>query len=65
MLSLDLRYYDSNLTKSECNAFTSAQSVSFSPNFITANPNGLGTNWCGAAFIAKLSAMIDFNTNLK
>jgi hypothetical protein len=66
VLTLDLRYYDSNLSKSECNAFTSAQSVSFSPSFITAqNPNGLGTNWCGAAFIAKLSASIDFNTNLK
>lgn len=66
VLTLDLRYYDSNLTKSECNAFTGAQSASYSPSFITAqNPTGLGTNWCGAAFIAKLSAMIDFNTNLK
>jgi hypothetical protein len=66
VLTLDLRYYDSNLSKSECNAFTSAQNVSFSPNFVTAqNPNGLGTNWCGAAFIAKLSATIDFNKDLK
>jgi uncharacterized protein (TIGR02001 family) len=66
VLTLDLRYYDSNLSKSECNAFTSAQSVSFSQGFITAqNPNGLGTNWCGAAFIAKLSATIDFNKDLK
>jgi uncharacterized protein (TIGR02001 family) len=66
VLTLDLRYYDSNLTKAECNAFTSAQSVSFSAGNITAqNPNGLGTNWCGSAFIAKLSAAIDFNTNLK
>lgn len=66
VLTLDLRYYDSNLSKSECNAFTSSQSVSFSPSYITAqNPNGLGTNWCGAAYIAKLSASIDFNSNLK
>jgi hypothetical protein len=66
VLTLDLRYYDSDLSKSECNAFTSAQSVSFSPSYVTAqNPNGLGTNWCGAAFIAKLSASIDFNSNLK
>ncbi len=66
VLTLDLRYYDTDLSKSECNAFTSAQSVSFSQSFVTAqNPNGLGTNWCGPAFIAKLSASIDFNSNLK
>lgn len=66
VLTLDLRYYDSDLSKSECNAFTGSQSASFSPGFITTqNANGLGTNWCGPAFIAKLSALIDFNSNLK
>jgi uncharacterized protein Gcw-chp len=66
VLTLDLRYYDSNLTKAECNVFTSAQNASFSPsNVTTQNPNGLGTDWCGAAFVAKLSASIDFNSNLK
>jgi hypothetical protein len=66
VLTLDLRYYDSNLTKAQCNVFTSAQNASFSPGNITAqNPGGLGTNWCSAAFIAKLSASIDFNSNLK
>jgi len=66
VLTLDLRYYDTNLSKSQCNAFTSAQNATFSPSFVTAqNPNGLGTNWCSAAFIAKLSASIDFNSNLK
>jgi Bacterial protein of unknown function (Gcw_chp) len=65
-LTLDLRYYDTNLSKSECNAFTSAQNATFSPGNITAqNPNGLGTNWCSATFIAKLSASFDFATNLK
>jgi len=59
--TLDLRYYDTNLTKSECNAFTSASNSTFSPSNVTAqNPNGLGSNWCGAAYIAKLS----FATNL-
>lgn len=66
VLTLDLRYYDSNLTKAECNVFTSAQNAAFSPGNITVqNPGGLGTNWCSAAFIAKLSASIDFNSNLK
>ncbi len=54
--TLDLRYYDTNLTKAECNAFTSASNSSFSPgNVTTQNPNGLGSNWCGASYIAKLS----------
>jgi hypothetical protein len=29
------------------------------------NPGGLGSNWCGASFIAKLSTSIDVATNLK
>ena len=54
--TLDLRYYDTNLTKSQCNAFTSASNSSFATtNITTQNPNGLGSNWCGAAYIAKLS----------
>jgi hypothetical protein len=66
ILTLDLRYYDSNLTKAQCNVFTSAQNATFSTANITAqNPNGLGTNWCSAAFIAKLSASVDFASNLK
>jgi hypothetical protein len=66
VLTLDLRYYDTDLSKSECNAFTSAQNATYSPSYITAqNGNGLGTNWCSAAFVAKLSASIDFNSNLK
>ena len=66
VLTLDLRYYDTNLTKAECSVFTSAQNASFSPGNITLqNPGGLGTNWCSAAFVAKLSAAVDFNTNLK
>jgi uncharacterized protein (TIGR02001 family) len=66
VFTLDLRYYDSDLTKAECNVFTSAQNATFSAGNITPqNPGGLGTNWCGAAFIAKLSASIDVDTNLK
>ncbi len=54
--TLDLRYYDTNLTKAECNVFTSGSNSSFSlGNVTTQNPNGLGSNWCSAAFIAKLS----------
>ena len=66
VLTLDLRYYDTNLNKAQCNVFTSAQNATFSPANVTAqNPNGLGTNWCSAAFVAKLSASVDFASNLK
>ncbi len=58
--TLDLRYYDTNLSKGDCNAFTSAQSGGGSNNITVANPGGVGSNWCGAAYIAKLS----FATNL-
>jgi len=59
--TLDLRYYDSNLTKAQCNVFTSDQGATFATSNITAqNPGGLGSNWCSAAFIAKLT----FATNL-
>jgi hypothetical protein len=66
VLTLDLRYYDTNLSKTQCDAFTSAQNASFAAGNITAqNPSGGATNWCSAWFIAKLSASIDFNSNLK
>jgi uncharacterized protein (TIGR02001 family) len=66
VLTLDLRYYDTNLSASQCNAFTSAQNAGFALGNVTSqNPNGGGTDWCSAWFIAKFSASIDFNTNLK
>jgi hypothetical protein len=59
--TLDLRYYDTNLTKAECNVFDSDHTSTFSTSNITnLNPGGLGSNWCSAAFVAKLS----FATNL-
>jgi uncharacterized protein (TIGR02001 family) len=60
--TLDLRYYDTNLSKSECNAFTSASNSSFSLSNRTAqNPTGLGSNWCSAAYIAKLSFAVNLS----
>src|SRR5215470_13722861 len=53
--TLDLRYFDTDLNKGDCNAFTSAQNARFDGSFTSINPGGFGTNWCGATFIAKLS----------
>src|ERR1700737_3191485 len=67
VFTLDLRYYDTNLSKASCNAFTSDYSTrSFSPAFITPiNPGGFGSNWCGAAGVVKFSANLTAMTNLK
>lgn len=58
--TLDLRYYDTNLSKADCNAFTSDFTGTGTTHVSTANPGGVGSNWCGSAYIAKLS----FATNL-
>ncbi len=66
VFTLDLRYSDSDLSKANCNVFTSAYNGSFSASNITAtNPSGVGSNWCGAAGIAKLSVDLTAMSNLK
>ena len=65
VLTLDLRYSDTNLSKADCNAFTSDHTATFNGSFSAINPGGVGSKWCGAAFIAKLSADLTLNTNVK
>ena len=57
MFTLDLRYYDTDLSKGDCNAFTSDPTASVaSVTRLRINTGGAGSSWCGAAFVAKLSA---------
>jgi hypothetical protein len=57
--SLDLRYYDTNLNKGDCNAFTSSQTASFPSNaFTPINPSGASSNWCSSAFVVKFSTAL-------
>jgi uncharacterized protein (TIGR02001 family) len=56
VFTLDLRYSGTDLNKGDCNAFTSDPGASGTTNVTAINPSGLGSNWCGSAFIAKLSA---------
>jgi hypothetical protein len=44
IFTLDLRYYQSNMTKAQCNVFTGDQTAT-----------GGQSNWCGADLVAKLS----------
>ncbi|MEO6843137.1 MAG: TorF family putative porin [Bradyrhizobium sp.] len=65
VFTLDLRYSDSDLSKGNCNAFTSAFNASGTTAVTSINPTGASSNWCGAAGIVKLSADLTAMTNLK
>ena len=66
VLTLDLRYIDTNLSKGDCNAFTSDHTASGPLTSITAiNPGGFSSKWCGATFVAKLSADLTLNANIR
>ena len=66
VFTLDLRYSDTDLSKGNCNAFTSAFNAnSRATTSPPINPGGFGSNWCGAAGIVKLSADLTAMTNLK
>jgi uncharacterized protein (TIGR02001 family) len=55
-LNLDLRYYDTNLSKENCFVFTGDPNATPGGqiNPVT-NPQGLVSNWCSATFVAKFS----------
>src|SRR5712664_1479874 len=65
VFTLDLRYSDTNLSKGNCNAFTSDFGASGTTSITPINPGGVGSNWCGATGIVKLSADLTAMTNLK
>ena len=56
VFTLDLRYSGTDMSKGNCNAFTGDFGASGTSNVTAINPGGLGSNWCGSTFIAKLSA---------
>jgi uncharacterized protein (TIGR02001 family) len=60
-VTLDLRYSDTDLSQANCNAFTSDHTATFNGSFSAINPSGVGSKWCGAAFVAKLS--VDFTAS--
>jgi len=65
VLTLDLRYSDTTLSKADCNAFTSDFRAGFNGSFSGINPSGVGSNWCGAAGITRLSFDLTAVSNLK
>jgi len=67
VFTVDLRYVDTNLNKGDCNAFTSDHTAAglTGPNVTPINPSGVGSNWCSGSFVARLSADLTVNNNLK
>lgn len=65
VFTLDLRYSDTSLSKGDCNAFTSDFTASGTTNITAINPTGVGSSWCGATGIVKLSADLTAMSNLK
>jgi uncharacterized protein (TIGR02001 family) len=54
VFSLDFRWYDSDISRANCNTLTSDHTET----------NGL-SNWCGNAFVVKAAFDLTVNTNLK
>jgi hypothetical protein len=66
VFTLDFRYYDSDLSKANCNVLTGDHTAGLSPANVTAlNPSGLGSGWCGAAFIVAFKADLTLTANIK
>jgi uncharacterized protein (TIGR02001 family) len=65
VFTLDVRYSDTDLSKGNCNAFTSAFNASGTTSVTPINPGGAGSNWCGAAGVVRFSADLTAMTNLK
>lgn len=66
VFTVDLRYIDTDLDKAECNLFTGDHTASFSAGSVTAlNTTGNASKWCGSTFVARLSADLTINSNLK
>ena len=65
VFTLDLRYSDTDLSKGACNAFTSDYTANAAGNGSNINTGGIGSNWCGAAFVAKLGVDLTAASNLK
>ena len=51
VFTVDVRYYDTNLSEGVCNVLTSDFTATFNPGNISAiNPGGFGSKWCGQTY---------------
>jgi uncharacterized protein (TIGR02001 family) len=65
VFTLDFRYYDTDLSEGDCNAFTSDHTARFNASFTPINPGGFGSNWCSKSFIVSGKFDLTALANLK
>jgi uncharacterized protein (TIGR02001 family) len=64
VFTLDLRYYDTDLSREECNVLTGDPRAAMGGTVSVLNPGGLRSNLCNATFIATFKADLTL-ANLK
>jgi hypothetical protein len=65
VFTLDFRYYDTDLNKGDCNAFTSDNTARFTNAVTAINPGGFGSNWCSQTFVVSGKFDLTAMANLK
>jgi len=65
VFTIDFRYYDTNLNKGDCNAFTSDHTARFTNSVTAINPGGFGSNWCDERFVVSGKFDLTAMANLK
>ena len=66
VFTVDVRYYDTNLSEGSCNVLTSDFTATFNPGNISAiNPGGFGSKWCGQTYVISLKADLTYGNNIK
>ena len=55
VFTVDLRYYDTNLSRGNCNVLTSDHGATFSAAAVSAINNGGESKWCSSTVILKLA----------
>jgi opacity protein-like surface antigen len=65
VFTLDFRYFDTDMNKGDCNAFTSDQTARFTGDFTSINPGGFGSSWCSASFVVSGRFDLTAMANLK
>jgi uncharacterized protein (TIGR02001 family) len=65
VFTLDFRYYDTDMNKGDCNAFTSDNTARFTNSVTPINPGGFGSSWCGSSFVVAGKFDLTAIANLK
>ena len=66
MFTVDLRYFDTDLSKGDCNAFTGDHTATFNARRrSTRSTPAMPPTGAAPTFVARLSADLTLNTNVK